>query len=1005
MNLRKKTENFSKISPLLMNAESKKQLFLAYVFGFLFLAVGVAVLFLAFMLKANGETGDPYSGDISALTAEHEPVSLDTQCLDASGQPAPCAGLGPENGVFTTQENSDDNSILSDTDTDEAPDYLGTLDSSVSAEDSLASVSEGDPASVNLGTGAGSNNIAVNNTDNETDIINNNDAYTHNNSFLKASTGNNVANFNSQSGVITTEDASGEGELINVINKNIVLLPDGSEVSAQAVNDGTGAGSDNAAITNINNQLTVRNINNSNTINDLEAHVISGRNQAIGNTEHGMIITGDADLGLNFITMANTNLIGSQRFYANWQNVYGDLSQDVNLAAETAANLSPLSGLLVEASNNCTGAGSNNTAIVNVNDETRIINQNSGRINNEINAEVISGQNKANQNTGTGSIATGSVNSAVNVVNFLNSNITASNWWLKSLNVFGDWQGNIILPYMPSPNLVVGVAADVTAGNSGTGFGSDNDVDVNINDSTNVLNNNLAVITNNVAMATDTGSNQSSFNGKSGVVKFGQADAETNEVNAANINVTGDSWWMVVINKFGNWSGTTVGSPADMVVSALGDAEILSPLNSGITVGNNSTGPDSNNIAGANINHSTDILNANNADITNTLSIQAVSGQNETQFNTGHGYIDAGDIRATNNLVNFANSNITAGNWMVAVVNVFGDWSGNLVFGAPGSAADLSVLSSGDGSIASNSDTGTGSENSASVDNNNNNDAINNNNATNNNNTSSVSTTGDNSASGNTGNGVVATGGASAGSSVANESNTNEVGVGGNGNGDSASGNAGTGAGSLNDSSIINTDSNTSVANNNVVSNNNLGANNNTGGNASDFNTGNGVVDTGWADTFVGLYNQNNDNQITLGEVVDEVSGVPVSDDNNQNSSDYDQNSTNIDAASAEDNAATNQSNGNYQALSGSVGASGSSFSPIVPVNDQQLADSGFVLKGDLNHDGKVDDYDFSLLMANWGKKISDTKIEVATADDAVVDDRIFSLVMANWNKTLASLN
>ena len=51
-------------------------------------------------------------------------------------------------------------------------------------------------------------------------------------------------------------------------------------------------------------------------------------------------------------------------------------------------------------------------------------------------------------------------------------------------------------------------------------------------------------------------------------------------------------------------------------------------------------------------------------------------------------------------------------------------------------------------------------------------------------------------------------------------------------------------------------------------------------------------------------------------------------------------------------------------------------------------------IKGDLTGDGVVDEYDFSLLMANWGKvgsNISDLN------DDGVVDEYDFSLLMANW--------
>jgi len=51
-------------------------------------------------------------------------------------------------------------------------------------------------------------------------------------------------------------------------------------------------------------------------------------------------------------------------------------------------------------------------------------------------------------------------------------------------------------------------------------------------------------------------------------------------------------------------------------------------------------------------------------------------------------------------------------------------------------------------------------------------------------------------------------------------------------------------------------------------------------------------------------------------------------------------------------------------------------------------------LKGDINNDGKVDKYDFALMMANWGK------IGANTSDlngDGKVDKYDFAILMANW--------
>lgn len=897
----------------------------------------------------------------------------------------------------------------------------------VTAPDS-STAAAGDPAAANSDTGSGSTNNSSTASNNNTDITNNNNALTTNLSFIKADTGNNQTSYNTGSGIITTEKAKGSGEIINVINKNLVNVT-GTEVPINSANSDTGASSTNQALVNINNQLTVKNVNNSNTVNELDAYVNSGRNTSGWNTGHGIILTGDADLSVNFATLANTNLVGSQKFYADWQNVYNNWTGDVDLGKESVSNPSPLSNMLINASNSCTGAGSTNQAIANVNDQVSIINQNSGSLKNMVKAEVTSGLNRSNENTGSGSVTSGDVHSSVNMVNFLNSNIVSSNWILKSLNVFGDWNGNIILPRLTMPNLSLGSGGSASS-NASTGAGSDNSVASSDTSSTTIANTNRSVITNDINLVTDTGDNKTSYNGGTGVVQFGKADAETNEINVADLNVTGDSWWMVIVNKFGGWNGTTVGSPAGTTVNGSNNTVILTPENSGIRVANSSTGPQSNNDAGVNMNHSTDINNQNDADISNALDIKAISGQNEAQFNTGSGYIDTGDIKAANNIINFANANINVGNWMVAVVNVFGNWAGNLIFDNSGTASSTSPTSGT--SLSSNTDTGAGSTNDASSTTSVNTGITNNNDAQTANNTGASSVSGENSASYNTGSGIVSTGGANTTNNVANQVNTNDITVGAGSGGAGTSGNSATGAGSTNDST-------SSTANNNLITNNNNGTTsndiliqNNTGQNSSNYNTGTGVVDTSWANTYLQTYNQQNDNHITMGQLVDDLNSAAASSTASTTDSNAGGSNAGGTAGSGNDNSTTTPSSTDTGSAPSSAGnddrgGSGAVVPPqggsspsgnyhpsnAVPaeLGNQKVKDASTKKaavkernKADFNNDGKVDDLDLSIMMANFGKKIKNNIYNVDTNGDGVVDDYDLSVFMANWGKALSSL-
>jgi hypothetical protein len=63
---------------------------------------------------------------------------------------------------------------------------------------------------------------------------------------------------------------------------------------------------------------------------------------------------------------------------------------------------------------------------------------------------------------------------------------------------------------------------------------------------------------------------------------------------------------------------------------------------------------------------------------------------------------------------------------------------------------------------------------------------------------------------------------------------------------------------------------------------------------------------------------------------------------------------------------------------------------------DQTFSTSDKKVIGDLNNDSKVDKYDFSLMMSNWGK--TGTAIGDLN-NDSKVDKYDFSLMMSNWNK------
>lgn len=82
-----------------------------------------------------------------------------------------------------------------------------------------------------------------------------------------------------------------------------------------------------------------------------------------------------------------------------------------------------------------------------------INNLNNTIITNHISAEAISGQNKVNNN-GSANLQTGNAKALANLFNFINLNITGSNWFFGAANVLGNWKGNTIFAY---PDVWVGI--------------------------------------------------------------------------------------------------------------------------------------------------------------------------------------------------------------------------------------------------------------------------------------------------------------------------------------------------------------------------------------------------------------------------------------------------------------------------------------------------------------------------------------------------------------------
>jgi uncharacterized repeat protein (TIGR01451 family) len=76
------------------------------------------------------------------------------------------------------------------------------------------------------------------------------------------------------------------------------------------------------------------------------------------------------------------------------------------------------------------------------------------------------------------------------------------------------------------------------------------------------------------------------------------------------------------------------------------------------------------------------VENSNNAYIENNVFVSAQTGGN-TALGEDGAFISTGDAYASANITNIANTNIIGQNWLLAIINIFGDFNGDVAFGRP----------------------------------------------------------------------------------------------------------------------------------------------------------------------------------------------------------------------------------------------------------------------------------------------------------------------------------
>ena len=410
----------------------------------------------------------------------------------------------------------------------------------------------------------------------------------------------------------------------------------------------TGPGTTNTADLSASNSATMANTTTATVNNGITAVAATGNALVTFNTSGGSASSGDASNQANVINLlqSSSNFLGNgtpvKTFTAN---INGDVNGDLLFDPATLGNLQNASGTTDIANgltiNNVTNASLNTT----------------------INLNAASGDATVSGNTAGGDATTGTAQAVANVMNYINSAVTAGQSFIGTININGNLNGDILLPANLIDQLI---ASNVPTFNvSIPAPGSTNSDNTTVTNAAKVTNTNNQNINSTVNSDAKSGTAAVSGNTAAGDATSGRATTSVTAFNLTGSNVIGQNDILVFVNVVGKWYGMIVNAPAGSTAAELGGG-----ITRNTTIANTAT-----------------LNNTNNFGINNAINVAAQSGNAKVSGNTNGGSARSGDARTAVNLLNVEGSNLDLSNWFgILFINVFGTWHGS--FGVNTSAGD-----------------------------------------------------------------------------------------------------------------------------------------------------------------------------------------------------------------------------------------------------------------------------------------------------------------------------
>ncbi len=339
------------------------------------------------------------------------------------------------------------------------------------------------------------------------------------------------------------------------------------------------------------------------------------------------IATGNAAALANLLTIVNTSLVNSTGSIV-LQNLTNGTSGDIDVRPASST-----------ASSSCTLLACNDIQGITLQSNA------TGTIDNTVTLTADTGNN-AIATAQNAIIDTGSAFTGLNLINIANTSLVDSTYLLLGLNAFNDVNGDIVFPSLSN-------FFNIPSGISSSGS-------INLN--------NDASVSNTLSIQTDAGNNEATDT-QSGIISTGNALSVTNVINAINGTYIGGNSVKILLKVTGSWLGEVFGAPDGIGFNDTANGKLLDLSTPGT-------------LASSVQDATANILSTSTALINNQVNMLAETGNNKTK-DTANAVITTGDAMAAANIINIANTNVIGRNWILAIINIFGNFHGNIAFGRP----------------------------------------------------------------------------------------------------------------------------------------------------------------------------------------------------------------------------------------------------------------------------------------------------------------------------------